>query len=70
MKQALESNLARSNESVFIANGIPMVKSALKLSDSAIDYSNAPPELAAHSREILNELGLDYAQYTALGVVK
>ena len=70
VKQALESNLAKSNESVVTANGIPMVKSALKLSDSAIDYSHAPPELAEHSREILNELGLDYAQYAALGVVK
>jgi crotonobetainyl-CoA:carnitine CoA-transferase CaiB-like acyl-CoA transferase len=47
-----------------------MVTSALKLDDSPVDYSKAPPELAEHTRAILKELDLDYAHYAALGVVK
>ena len=70
VKQALESDLAKANGNVVVANHIPMVASALKLSDSPVDYSQAPPELAKHSREILQELELDYAHYAALGVIK
>jgi crotonobetainyl-CoA:carnitine CoA-transferase CaiB-like acyl-CoA transferase len=70
VKQALESDIAKANGNVVTANGIPMVTSALKLDDSPVDYSKAPPELAEHTRAILKELDLDYAHYAALGVVK
>jgi crotonobetainyl-CoA:carnitine CoA-transferase CaiB-like acyl-CoA transferase len=70
VKQALQSDLAKANGNVVTVDNIPMVASALKLSDSPIDYSQAPPELAKHSREVLQELDLDYTHYAALGVVK
>ncbi|MBP7370471.1 MAG: CoA transferase, partial [Arenimonas sp.] len=70
VKQALHSKLAIDNGNVITVNHIPMVASALKLSDSPVEYSQAPPELAAHSHAIMSELGLDYAHYAALGVLK
>ncbi|MBP7370523.1 MAG: CoA transferase [Arenimonas sp.] len=70
VKQALHSKLAIENGNVITVNQIPMVASALKLSDSPVEYSQAPPELAAHSRAIMSELGMDYAHYAALGVLK
>jgi crotonobetainyl-CoA:carnitine CoA-transferase CaiB-like acyl-CoA transferase len=70
VKQALQSPLAKANGNLIERDGIPMVASALKLDDSPVEYRIAPPALGAHSYEIMAELGLDYAHYAALGVVK
>ncbi len=70
VKQALESPLAKANGNLIEADGIPMVASALKLSDSPASVVHAPPKLGAHSREILSEAGLDFSRYAALGVVQ
>ena len=70
VKQALHSDLAKSSGNIVIQDGIPMIASPLKLSDSPVHYKQAPPHLAEHSREIMQEFGLDYAHYFALGVVK
>lgn len=70
VKQALQSPLAKANGNLIERDGIPMVASALKLADSPVEYRIAPPALAAHSQVIMAELGLDYAHYAALGVVK
>ena len=70
VKQALHSPLAKTGGNVKSINGIPTVASAVQLSDSPVDYRLPPPELAAHSRQIMHEHGLDYEYYAARGVVK
>ena len=70
VKQALESPLAKANGNIIEADGIPMVASALKLSDSPATAVRAPPKLGAHTFEILSEAGLDFGRYAALGVVQ
>ncbi len=70
VKQALHSPLAQANGNVLTVDGIPMVASALKLSDSPVHYTQAPPALGAHSKAIMAELGLDYPHYVQAGVVK
>ena len=70
VKQALHSPLAQANGNVLEVDGIPMLASALKLQDSPVQYTRAPPHLAEHSRAIMQEFGLDYAHYAARGVVK
>ena len=70
VKQALHSELAKSNGNVVSLDGIPMIASPLKLSDSPVQYTQTPPHLAEHSQAIMQEFGLDYAHYFALGVVK
>ena len=47
-----------------------MVASPLKLAESPVELRHAPPRLGAHSREILEQAGLDFDRYAALGVVK
>jgi crotonobetainyl-CoA:carnitine CoA-transferase CaiB-like acyl-CoA transferase len=70
VKQALHSPLAQANGNVLEVDGIPMIASALKLSDSPVRYTQAPPALGAHSKTIMAELGLDYLHYAQAGVVK
>lgn len=70
VKQALFSPLAEANGNVLEVDGIPLVASPLKLSDSPVNYHRAPPQLGQDSQAILSEIGLDYAHYAALGVVK
>jgi crotonobetainyl-CoA:carnitine CoA-transferase CaiB-like acyl-CoA transferase len=70
VKQALHSPLAQANGNVLEVDGIPMIASALKLSDSPVHYTQAPPALGAHSKAIMAELGLDYRHYAQAGVVK
>lgn len=70
VKQALFSPLAEANGNVLEVDGIPLVASPLKLSDSPVHYHRAPPQLGEDSQAILSEIGLDYARYAALGVVK
>jgi crotonobetainyl-CoA:carnitine CoA-transferase CaiB-like acyl-CoA transferase len=70
VKQALESPLAEANGNIIEAGGIPMVASALKLSDSPAAALRAPPKLGAHTFEVLSEAGLDFGHYAALGVVQ
>ncbi|MFZ9348545.1 MAG: CaiB/BaiF CoA transferase family protein [Arenimonas sp.] len=70
VKQALFSPLAEANGNVLEVDGIPLVASPLKLSDSPVNYHRAPPQLGQDSQAILSEIGLDYARYAALGVVK
>ena len=70
VKQALFSPLAEANGNVLEVDGIPLVASPLKLSDSPVHYHRAPPQLGQDSQAILYEIGLDYARYAALGVVK
>jgi crotonobetainyl-CoA:carnitine CoA-transferase CaiB-like acyl-CoA transferase len=70
VKQALFSPLAEANGNVLEVDGIPLVASPLKLSDSPVHYHRAPPQLGQDSQAILSEIGLDYAHYAALGVVK
>jgi len=70
VKQALHSPLAKANGNVLEVDGIPLVASPLKLSESPVSYHQAPPQLGEHSQAILTELGLDYGHYAALGVVK
>ena len=70
VKQALYSPLAEANGNVLELDGIPLVASPLKLSDSPVRYHQAPPQLGEHSQAILAEIGLDYGHYAALGVVK
>jgi len=70
VKQALHSPLAKANGNVLEVDGIPLVASPLKLSESPVSYHQAPPQLGEHSQTILTELGLDYGHYAALGVVK
>ena len=70
VKQALFSPLAEANGNVLEVDGIPLVASPLKLSDSPVHYHRAPPQLGQDSQTILSEIGLDYAHYAALGVVK
>ena len=70
VKQALFSPLAEANGNVLEVDGIPLVASPLKLSDSPVHYHRAPPQLGQDSQAILSEIGLDYARYAALGVVK
>ena len=70
VKQALESRLATANGNIVEADGIPMIASPLKLSDSPAEIRHAPPKLGAHSREILTEAGLDFDHYAASGVVR
>lgn len=70
VKQALESRLATANGNIVEADGIPMIASPLKLSDSPAEIRHAPPKLGAHSREILTEAGLDFDHYAASGAVR
>ncbi|MBP7891325.1 MAG: CoA transferase [Arenimonas sp.] len=70
VKQALHSPLAKANGNVLEVDGIPMVASPLKLSESPVSYHQAPPQLGEHSQAILTEIGLDYGYYAAQGVVK
>lgn len=70
VKQALHSPLAKTGGNVKSIGGIPTVASAVQLSDSPVDYRLPPPSLAAHSRQIMHEHGLDYDHYAARGVVK
>ena len=70
VKQALNSPLALANGNVIHIDGIPLVASPLKLADSPVRYHQAPPQLGQHSQAIMQEAGLDYAHYAALGVVK
>ena len=70
VKQALNSPLAQANGNVIRIEGIPLVASPLKLADSPVHYHRAPPHLGQHSQAIMQEAGLDYAHYAALGVVK
>jgi len=70
VKQALYSPLSKISGSVKNLDGIPTVASAVQLSDSPVDYRLPPPALAAHSRQVMQEHGLDYDHYAALGVVK
>jgi len=70
VKQALHSELAKANGNVRDIDGIPVVASPLKLDDSPVQYRQAPPQLGEHSQAIMQELGLDYAQYQAAGVVR
>lgn len=70
VKQALNSPLAKANGNVIRIDGIPLVASPLKLADSPVHYHQAPPQLGQHSQAIMQEAGLDYAHYVALGVVK
>ena len=70
VKQALHSELAKANGNVRDIDGIPVVASPLKLDDSPVQYRHAPPQLGEHSQAIMQELGLDYAQYQAAGVVR
>ena len=70
VKQALNSPLAQANGNVIRIDGIPLVASPLKLADSPVNYHQAPPQLGEHSQAIMQEVGMDYAHYAALGVVK
>jgi len=70
VKQALNSPLAQTNGNVIRIDGIPLVASPLKLADSPVNYHQAPPQLGEHSQAIMQEVGMDYAHYAALGVVK
>ena len=70
VKQALNSPLALANGNVIHIDGIPLVASPLKLADSPVRYHQAPPQLGQHSQAIMQEAGMDYAHYAALGVVK
>ena len=70
VRQALQSDLAKANGNVLDIDGIPMVASPLKLGDSPVHYSQAPPPLGGHSHAIMYELGLDYAHYAAMEVVR
>lgn len=70
VKQALNSPLAQANGNVIRVDGIPMVASPLKLADSPVHYDQSPPQLGQHSKTIMQQAGLDYAHYAALGVVK
>jgi crotonobetainyl-CoA:carnitine CoA-transferase CaiB-like acyl-CoA transferase len=70
VKQALNSPLAQANGNVIRIDGIPLVVSPLKLADSPVNYHQAPPQLGEHSQAIMQEVGMDYAHYAALGVVK
>ena len=70
VKQALHSPLSMANGNVLEIEGIPMIASALKLSDSPVEIRRAPPKLGMHTREILAEAGLDFDHYAALDVVR
>lgn len=70
VKQALNSPLAQANGNVIRIDGIPLVASPLKLADSPVNYHQAPPQLGEHSQAIMQEVGMDYAHYAAMGVVK
>mgnify|MGYP000290535509 CR=1 FL=1 len=66
----LEQTGIAANGNVIRIEGIPLVASPLKLADSPVHYHRAPPHLGQHSQAIMQEAGLDYAHYAALGVVK
>jgi crotonobetainyl-CoA:carnitine CoA-transferase CaiB-like acyl-CoA transferase len=70
VQQALQSDLAKANGNVLDIDGIPMVASPLKLGNSPVHYTQAPPPLGGHSHAIMQELGLDYAHYAAMDVVR
>ncbi|MBP7982130.1 MAG: CoA transferase [Arenimonas sp.] len=70
VKQALQSDLAKANDNVRDIDGIPVVASPLKMDDSPVHYTQAPPPLGGHSRAIMHELGLDYGHFAAQGVVR
>ena len=49
------------------------VGSPVKLSDTPVCYRRPPPEFAEHTREVLDELGIDQAtqeKLIAAGIVK
>lgn len=70
VKQALQSELSKANGNVIDIDGIPVVASPLRLGDSPVQYTQAPPPLGGHSRAIMQELGLDYAHYADAGAVR
>jgi crotonobetainyl-CoA:carnitine CoA-transferase CaiB-like acyl-CoA transferase len=50
-----------------LAGKVPQVASPIRLSDTPVEYRNAPPLLGEHTLEVLQRvLGLDEAAVTAL----
>ncbi|MPM49516.1 Formyl-CoA:oxalate CoA-transferase [bioreactor metagenome] len=51
------------------AGAVPIVASPIRLSDTPVDYRISPPELGAHTDDVLSRhLRLSEAQITALKV--
>jgi len=59
VKQATEHPIAAARGMRVEVDGVPMIGSPLKLSDTPVQYQRPPPRLGEHGDEIVRELGLD-----------
>jgi len=70
VKQALEHPSARDRGMSIEVDGVPMVGSPLKLSRTPVVYATAPPQLGAHSDEVVLSVGGDPEALRASGVIR
>lgn len=68
--QALAHPVAHDRGMCVEIDGVPLVGSPLKLTQSPVRYQRPPPRLGQHSDEILRECGFDPTTLRAAGVVR
>lgn len=68
--QALAHPVAHDRDMCVEIDGVPLVGSPLKLTQSPVRYQRPPPRLGQHSDEILRECGFDPLALRAAGVVR
>jgi len=66
LEEALNNEQIRARGLVELQDGKPMIAQPLRFVDAAPVASAPAPELGADTREILEELGIDDTEYTAL----
>jgi crotonobetainyl-CoA:carnitine CoA-transferase CaiB-like acyl-CoA transferase len=68
--QALDDPLTAARGLRIEVDGVPMLGSALQLSETPVAYRSGPPALGQHDEAVVRALGFDAAALRASGVLR
>jgi crotonobetainyl-CoA:carnitine CoA-transferase CaiB-like acyl-CoA transferase len=69
VQDALDNPITQSRGLVIDLEGVPMIASPLRLSQTPVRYTLPPPALGQHSDEIVRAAGLDPDALRAAGAI-